>query len=460
VRWLASRSTGHVDPTTGRSVRLGINWDVTDRRTADLVRQERELAQHASQARSRFLARMSHELRTPLNAMLGYAQLLQAEPDAGPDRTVERARHIGTAGEHLLALIDDVLELASLEGGEWRVARAPVALHDAVRDALVLMQPQLAERDLQPVLDLANAHVLADPTRLRQVLLNLLSNAVKYNRPGGRLGLVIRHDAGPPARVVLAVQDEGPGLTPEQQQRLFEPFNRLGAEQAGVQGHGIGLAIVKALVTRMQGEVRVRSQPGEGSEFALWLQPADAAAVQAAESAQAVLAVGAAAPVAARPPGTADVSAAPDAAGGEAAASGAAGAAAGRRRVLYVEDNPVNAQIMAELLALRGDVTMRGAETGMDGLQEAADWQPALLLLDMQLPDMDGCSFLARLRAQAATATVPCIAVSANAMPDDIRQALAAGAIAYWTKPLDFAAVLRELDRLLGPAAPGRAGAA
>jgi CheY-like chemotaxis protein len=265
--------------------------------------------------------------------------------------------------------------------------------------------------------------VLADPTRLRQVLLNLLTNAIKYNRPGGSVQ-VQSHALG--EQVVLQVRDSGRGMASEQLLHVFEPFNRLGLEGKGIEGTGIGLAIVKANVERMGGSVHVQSAPGVGSVFEVRLPSA-----LGAVAAQPALAQTAAA---AQPPLVEAAPAAP----------------ARTARLLYIEDNPVNALIVRELINQRGNLTLDEADDGASGIHSARERQPDLILIDMQLPDFDGLEVLRRLRADPSTAAIPCIALSANAMPEDIQLALGAGFADYWTKPLDFRVFLGALDTLFG----------
>jgi PAS domain S-box-containing protein len=417
LHWLASRSLPFFD-SDGREVRrIGVNWDVTEAREAEQARQERLLAQRESRAKSQFLARMSHELRTPLNAVIGFAQLLLADSAmAARGEATEQLQHIRAAGEHLLALVNDVLDLSSLDTGEIRLDPQPVEL-GALYDAAAPMVASLAAAHgvtLQRG-ELAGA-VLADPTRLRQVLLNLLTNAVKYNRRGG----TVQVESTPGGSTVsLRVRDSGRGMAREQLTHAFEPFNRLGLEGKGIEGTGIGLAIVKANVERMGGTVQVQSTPGLGSEFEVRL-PAAAQATDAA---------------AAKAAATAELSPAKPARGG---------------RLLYIEDNPVNALIVRELIAQRGNLTLAEADDGASGVASARSLRPDLILVDMQLPDIDGLEVLRRLRADPSTAAIPCIALSANAMPEDIQRALGAGFADYWTKPLDFRVFLGALDTLFG----------
>jgi signal transduction histidine kinase/CheY-like chemotaxis protein len=422
-RWLASRST-LVRDEQGRPLRfIGVNWDVTDRRTAEAERHEREIAQRESLAKSKFLARMSHELRTPLNAVLGFTQLLLQAPNKGdPDERQRRLQHIASAGHHLLDLINDVLDLSSLEGGEVQIALQPVPLAPLVAGTLPLLERLLREHQVHLQTGALDAVALGDATRLRQVLLNLLSNAVKYNRPGGRVTVEAALRGG---RVVLGVADTGRGMSDQQMRHLFEPFNRLGIERENIEGTGIGLAIVKALVERMGGSVHVESRLGVGSRFELRL--ADGSALPAAP-----------------PPGDQVSRPLP------------LPASVPRGSLLYIEDNPVNAQIVSELIARRTDLRLEVAPDGISGVERALALRPDLVLLDMQLPDIDGHEVLRRLRAHSATAGIPVIALSANAMPEDIERALRAGLSDYWTKPLDFRVFMASIEQLFGPGPDGR----
>jgi PAS domain S-box-containing protein len=426
VRWLATRSVAMRDEHTGAQRRIGVNWDTTDKRSAEAARRERELALGESQAKSKFLARMSHELRTPLNAVLGFSQLLLAEETGGDPASASRRRrvdHIHAAGRHLLRLINDVLDLSSLESGELHLTLTPVALAPLVAQTLPLLGTLGDDRAVTLVLGALDFTVMADETRLRQALLNLLTNALKYNRPGGQVKVEALAE-GP--EVVLRVSDTGQGMRDDQLRHLFEPFNRLGRRSdgsAGSEGTGIGLAIVKALMERMGGAVRVQSQPGVGSVFELRLAGSAPAVAEPARAAE--------------PPA--------------AAAVAGAGASPHRATLLYVEDNPVNALIISELLAKRSDLRLHLAETGASGVAKAVALQPDLVLLDMQLPDFDGHEVMRRLREHPRTAQVPVIALSANAMPENIERALHAGMADYWTKPLDFRAFMASIEGLFGP---------
>ncbi len=423
-RWLASRSLAQRDEQGNTIGRLGVNWDITDTKNAEGARHERAVAERDSRAKSQFLARMSHELRTPLNAVLGFTQMLQNDGESSSAETRRRRLdHIRAAGQHLLSLINDVLDLSSLEGGEVRVQLGPVALGPLVNETLPLVEELARQRKVKLRVGNVAGSAQADATRLRQVLLNLLTNAIKYNAAGGSVTV----SAEPRAEwVVLRINDTGRGMSDEQLRHVFEPFNRLGLEQEEIEGTGIGLAIVKALVERMGGSVHVDSTLGVGSVFELRLP----LAAPAAEPAR-----------------------------------GAAGAAAqrvhlvGTRRpgerptLLYIEDNPVNVLIVEELVNQRTGLQFSAAVDGTSGVARARELRPDLILVDMQLPDFDGIEVLRRLRADPLTKDITCISLSANALRQDVDAALAAGFADYWTKPLDFKAFLTALDGLFGPAA-------
>ncbi|MFZ2648939.1 MAG: PAS domain-containing protein [Burkholderiaceae bacterium] len=418
-RWLASRSIP-VRDERGRTVRrVGVNWDITENRSAEVTRQQKLLAERENQAKSQFLARMSHELRTPLNAVLGFTQLLQASGQALGERQATQLGHIRSAGEHLLALINDMLDLSSLEAGHLKLDLQPVVLDRIMAQALALVEPVAAKHQIQLHLAATAGCVLADKTRLRQVLINLLSNAVKYNTPQGKVTLAAR--AGE-AFVTLLVSDTGRGLSGEQLAHLFEPFNRLGIESEGIEGAGIGLVIVKALTQAMGGTVSVSSKPGEGTQFQLVL-PAARPVEPTVHEVAALESRGA--PM--------QYAAIRESSGG---------------RILYIEDNEVNVLLVEHLVGSIEGLHIVCEPDGTRGIERARAMQPDLILLDMQLPDFDGFEVLQRLRAHVETAQIPCIALSANAMPEDVRRAMNVGFTDYWTKPIDlktFVTNLREL---------------
>ncbi len=416
-RWLASRSALVYDDAGIAVRRVGVNWDVTEAKEAELAWQQTALAEREVQAKSQFLSRMSHELRTPLNAVLGFTQLLQVEArqSAHADQ-LAKLGHIRAAGDHLLSLINDVLDLSGLESGELKLSLQAVDLGGLIRQSVPLIESLAAQHGVVVALGALGGVANADPTRLRQVLINLLSNAIKYNCRGGRVVVQARVAAD---AAVLTVRDTGRGLTAAQLANLFEPFNRFGAESEGIEGTGIGLTIVKALVEGMGGTIGVASTPGTGTTFDVSL-PAASPGPRVEV------------PVAAAEPAIAAVTAPRrDRAG----------------QILYIEDNHVNVLLVEEMVRGVGGIAIASEPTGAAGVARAKSLRPDLVLVDLQLPDFDGFEVLRRLRADPATRGIACIALSANAMPEDIERGLAAGFAEYWTKPIDFGAFLGALHQ-------------
>ena len=400
--------------------------DVTDAHAAEsALIAARDEAERANRAKSDFLSRMSHELRTPMNAVLGFGQLLAADPhDPLSPAQAERVRALLRGGQHLLTLIDEVLDISRIEAGTLQLSLQPVDLLALVQDTVNMMQPMARQAGMTLTLraqpEVADCLAQADTTRLRQVLLNLLSNALKFNRPGGevQIGCGARG-----ASVWCEVSDQGPGMSLDQQAKLFQAFERSNMNGA-VEGSGIGLALSRSLITLMGGEIGVRNAPGEGSSFWLQLPSASAAAVI-------------------------DIASAPP-------ADQRAAATGGQQEVLYIEDNEVNQVLMAGMLAHRPMIKLRMAADGSSGLAMAAERLPQLVLLDIQLPDFGGHEVLRRLRLLPGMAEVPVLAVSANALPDDVLQAREAGFDGYLTKPLDFAGLLATVDSQLAAAQDAR----
>lgn len=438
-RWLASRSIA-VQDDAGRPIRrVGVNWDITESKLAEAAREQSALAQRENLAKSRFLSRVSHELRTPLNAMLGFTQLMQAEASITESQATRLAL-IRSAGEHLLVLINDMLDLTGMDTGDFKLEPQPVVLDDLVRETLRLVEPLALAHQVTLRAAALPGIVRADPTRLRQVLINLLTNGIKYNRPNGSVTVEARSSAD---RLQIEVRDTGRGIAAHQIEHVFEPFNRLGVESEGVEGSGIGLVIVKALVERMGGEVTIESELARGSCFRVSLPALDAADAACVGAAPAGHREAKAA--------TRDAVAARDAARAESAPVPAASG-----RVLYIEDNAVNVLLVGQIVALRPGLEMLSAPTGAQGVALALAHRPELVLVDMQLPDFDGFEVLRRLRAARGGEQLHCIALSANALPEDIERALGAGFADYWTKPIDFKQFLAGLDAAF--AAPRGAG--
>jgi signal transduction histidine kinase len=415
VRTLVSRSVALLDAQGRIARRIGVNWDVTDAREAERAQRDRELALRESRTRSALFSRVSHELRTPLNAVLGFTQLLLAEGErAEPAQRERRLRQIQQAGEALLTLVDGVLDLSEQAGADAAAAQhAPVVLADAVEAALAPLASAIGARGIRIVRGDLSTVVHSDGRRVQQVLAQLLGNAVKFSRPSGAVHVQARRDG---AQAVLGVTDSGPGIAPERAARLFEPF----ADAAGpTPGQGIGLAIAHAMAERLGGRLALARTGPEGSLFELRLPLARGAS--APHDAQRTQPAPLAGPVA-------------------------------RSTVLYIEDNEVNMLIVRELLRQRPAISFHGASDGASGIGKARELRPALVLVDMQLPDIDGFEVLRRLRAEPATASLTCVALSANAMPEDVARARAAGFDDYWTKPIDLPRFLSALEKLL-PAA-------
>jgi PAS domain S-box-containing protein len=419
----------------GQRCLLIISMDLTNLRQAERSREELATARAASRAKTEFLSRMSHELRTPLNAVLGFSQILQMDRRLPADVQM-RVGHILTAGKHLLSLVDELLDLARIESGNLALALEPVQLAPLLRECLTLCQPLSIDKAIVlPALDDtfgaapgADFWVQADRTRLRQVLVNLLSNAIKYNRPGGSVALQVEQiqaDANE-AEVQVTVIDTGRGMSEQQMAKLYEPFNRLGAEFGAEQGYGIGLVIARRLAQAMGGGITARSSPGLGSEFTVHLKPWVVAAPEHAAAAR---------PHTLPRPATLSFAERPD------------GSVTRKLRVLSVEDNPANQSVVAELFALRSHLELLTAADGAAAMALAHSGHPDLLLIDLNLPDMDGFELLRRLRSEVVTSAIPCWAVTADAVSETANKVRAAGFDAYLSKPFAADEFLRRIDR-------------
>lgn len=412
-RWLTvdSRAQAVVDEERRFQGAVVVTRDVSAHLESELRLQElRRAAEQASRAKSDFLSRMSHELRTPLNAILGFSQLLQMD-ELGVQQT-EAVDHILRAGRHLLDLINEVLDIARIETGHLELAVRPVLASDVVSEALALNRPMAdrAEVAVQSSVDHEDSPaVLADRQRLLQVLLNLISNAIKYNRPGGRVDVSCEMAAAD--RVRLAVADTGQGIRSEEMPKVFEPFNRLGAEQSGVEGTGVGLALAKQLVERMNGSLEVESVPEVGSTFFVDL------------------------PVAVVPDGAR--------LGGRRLGGAGSGPSF---RVLLVEENLESLELIERVLSRRPGVVVLAAMHGRMALDLAREHHPDLVLLDLHLPDMAGSMLLEQLGQDATTASIPVAVLSAEASGGQVRRLLGRGVAGQLAKPVDVRALLSLVD--------------
>ncbi len=379
------------------------------------ARAERDAAEQANLAKSEFLSRVSHELRTPLHAILGFGQLLEMTELSTLQQ--ESVNHVQTAGQHLLALINEVLDISSIEAGRMAFSPEPVLLRDVLEESLVLIRPiadQLQIVISTPDLATATLLVIADHQRLKQVLLNLLSNAIKYNRRGGRVE--IGWDAPTTASLHLTVRDTGRGIPADFLPRLFTPFER-GLEQVEVEGTGLGLALSQRLMGGMEGRLGLESTDPTGSTFGLNIPLApDQKVLPPRRTAATPMLL----PITGPP-----------------------------QTLLLIDDNPSNLRLVERILELRPRLKILAAQQGQQGLEMARTHQPDLIFLDLQLPDLGGDMVLQYLLDDPATAAIPVVIFSADATPGQISRLRAAGATDYLTKPFRVQAFLSLIDRVL-----------
>lgn len=384
-----------------------------DERTRDLSEAKDE-AERANRAKSDFLAGISHELRTPMNAILGFAQLLELDELGGEQG--DNVRQILRAGRHLLELITELLDIARIEAGELGLSLEPVSVAELIVEAAELTRPVADRHSIEISTGAAprEEFALADRQRLRQVLLNLLANAVKYNRPGGKVEVACADAAE--ERIAIAVRDTGRGIAPEDLDRLFEPFERLGVDSASIEGAGLGLALAKRLVHAMNGTLTVASELGSGSTFTIDL------------------------------PRAADPLAALDAAPVEPGVDATHTAAT----IVYVEDNLANLRLVERALAREAGLRLLTATEGARGLELVREARPDLVLLDLHLPDVSGEELLDALQSEPGTAAIPVVVVSAAASKGRVQRLRDRGARAYLTKPIDLAELYEVVHTVLG----------
>ena len=387
----------------------------------------KEEAENANRAKSQFLSSMSHELRTPLNAIMGFSQLLKM--DDLSESQDDSVNEITKAGGHLLELINEVLDLAKIEAGRIELTMDSLIIEEVISESLLLVTPLAKNKNLNISLvkdgeDITfdqmtkqRSGVLADHSRLRQVLLNLLSNAVKYNSENGQL--IVSYKQTEDNQIRISITDTGIGLTENQQNELFKSFNRLGAEQSEIEGSGIGLVITKNIVELMGGSIGVNSEKGTGSTFWIKLESTVledkllASMIEDSELSENSEKINK------------------------------------KNTVLYIEDNPANLRLVNQLFSRRSNIHMWSAHEPLLGIELAIEHIPDLILLDINLPDMDGYEVLKQLKANEATRDIVVIAISANAMPCDIKKGYELGFDHYITKPINVSSLLEIVDSKL-----------
>jgi PAS domain S-box-containing protein len=391
--------------------------DITERKKAAVALQvAKEEADRANKAKSEFLSRMSHELRTPLNAIIGFGQLLKRQDPT--EKQTSHLRHIINGGRHLLALIDEVLDISRIESGRLQLSLEPVCVTEAMQEAFDLMRPAAVERAIDLTMQpsaVCDGYVLGDKQRFKQVALNLLTNAIKYTPIGGRV--TVSCDLAEDDKFRLLVADNGPGIPKEKLSRLFTPFDRLDAEHSDVQGTGLGLALSRRLMEAMGGSIGVESTPGRGSTFWLELPRCARRLLVARRDAERLCATD---------------------------------STAEKRTILYIEDNRSNVTLVEEILAGQPGIELLVAVQGADGIAQAREHAPDLILLDLHLPDMPGLEVLSRLKSDPGARRIPVIVVSADATERQVERIKKAGARDYITKPIDvdnFLSLINETDK-------------
>jgi PAS domain S-box-containing protein len=423
VRTGTGRYLRVTDSRTAEQGTVSTIADVTDDvQRADELRRSREAAEAASAAKSEFLSSMSHELRTPLNAILGFAQLLERDRKQPlSERHIERLRHVLRGGEHLLRLIDDVLDLSRIEAGRVMVSPEPVDVREVIEEVITTLGPMASragvefERSALP----AVPRVVADRTRLAQILMNFGSNAIKYGKQGGRVQVAIAEPD--PATIRITVIDDGIGIPADKRDKVFEPFQRAGQETGPIEGTGIGLTITKRLAEMMKGRVGFSSEVDRGSAF--WVEM----------------------PIHRRP--TTETAPPRPALGESPLALGEL-----RHKVVYIEDNPSNIAFMQDLIGDLSSVELLTAPTAEIGIELVRAHRPHVVIMDINLPGMSGFEAMQRLREWPETQGIPVIGLSAAALLKDTNRAKTAGFYRYLTKPVKVAELTRTLEELLvGP---------
>ncbi|HEY6881785.1 MAG TPA: PAS domain S-box protein [Polyangiales bacterium] len=426
VRLRDGRRMRVIDRHTSEGGIVKTIWDLTsEEMRAQELREARAAAEAASEAKSDFLASMSHELRTPMNAILGFAQLLQRDRrEPLSERHRERVGHILTGGEHLLRLIDDVLDLARIEAGRVSVFTESVPVAAVLEDVRKTLEPLAARYEVQLKIERSehcSLTLAVDRTRFAQILINFGSNAIKYNRPGGKV--TFRCTQPTRATVRVTVEDDGIGIPLDKQSKLFQPFQRAGQETGPIEGTGIGLVITRRLASLMGGDIGFHSEPERGSQFWVEMPMKATPSLQTSTPSDEIHSL----------PVERDE---------------------GERTVLYVEDNPANVTFMRDLIGSLEGVELLTASTAEEGIELAHLRQPAAILMDINLPGMSGLEALRVLREGPRTQHIPVIALTAAASERDQDLGMQAGFFRYLTKPVRVDELLLALEQVLANVGP------
>jgi PAS domain S-box-containing protein len=455
--WVLSRGKVVARDAQGRPSRMvGTLSDITPLKQAEHALRDKLAAEAASKAKSEFLSRMSHEIRTPLNAVHGFAQLLKQRLDHSDDIIPVRdlqdfAERILGSSEHLNELVNEVLDLQQIESGIMALRPEWCGLQATLAQCQQMLKPMADRFRVQLRLDPASAHqpwhVWTDQRRLTQVINNLLTNAIKYNRPEGHVTLRVSPHGHHGVRV--SVQDTGMGMDSGQLARLFQPFERLGRDTSSIEGSGLGLLITRSLIEAMGGEIDIHSEPGTGTRIAFTLPRASTQPPTDPKEPSLASVEGLSGTVSS-PTQTQSNKAMSTTSTTYPSALPTAHSASHPLRVLYVEDNRINALLFEEALRDYAYIHLEVAEDGQMAMSTAREFEPQVLVIDAHLPGMSGFEVLRALRTLPGLSEVPAYMCSADALPEDIARAHAEGFVGYWTKPIDIPEVVNTLSALAG----------
>jgi signal transduction histidine kinase/CheY-like chemotaxis protein len=398
----------------------GASQNVTEKvvNQAALAKSKEE-AERANKAKSEFLSRMSHELRTPLNAILGFSQMMKREPDMDIEERTSSVDLIYNAGNHLLGLVDEVLDLSKIETGKFTITTEDLNASLKMKDLISQIQPIAKAKDITVLNRLSeqdDLYIKADNKAFNQIILNLLNNAAQYNKKAGSITLdggIFGND-----KIWLSVTDTGPGIAKENMEKLFEPFNRLGKEYSDIKGAGIGLNICKTLVELLGGTLFAESDLGNGCCFKVVLPVGNRECVKTDDSNQESNIT------------NTDFE-------------------SKSYKVLYIEDNYANLKLVEKVLQSNSRINFLSAKHPIEGIELARAHKPDLILMDMQLPDMDGTTAFCELQKFKETSDIPVIALTAQAMQEDIDKAMNYGFKDYITKPFDVRGFLEKINTII-----------